>query len=130
VGASGGPGERPWDVFVCHASEDKAEFVEPLVRALEARDLRVWYDRFEIRLGDDFRRRMEEGLTGSRFGVVVVSPSFFKYWPQQELSVLHVLESLDDEKHILPVVRELAWDALVKRAPFLALLPFPWVARS
>jgi tetratricopeptide (TPR) repeat protein len=76
------------DVFICHASEDKARFVEPLLAALVGHGLRVWYDRFEIGLGDDVRAKMNEGLRGSRFGVVLVSPSSFKFWPQAELGAL------------------------------------------
>ncbi|HYC91626.1 MAG TPA: hypothetical protein VEO54_20570 [Thermoanaerobaculia bacterium] len=33
-----------YDVFVSHASEDKARFVDSFVAALEARGLKVWYD--------------------------------------------------------------------------------------
>jgi tetratricopeptide (TPR) repeat protein len=73
------------DVFICHASEDKARFVEPLLAALVGHGLTVWYDRFEIGLGDDVRAKMNEGLRGSRFGVVLVSPSSSKFWPQAEL---------------------------------------------
>ena len=43
-----------YDVFVSHASEDKSTFVEPLVQALRACGLTVWYDVKPIRLGDDF----------------------------------------------------------------------------
>ena len=50
------------DVFLSHASEDKAEFVDPLRQALQARGLRVWYDAHQIRMGDDFRKKMDEGL--------------------------------------------------------------------
>ena len=86
--------EPEFDVFVCHASEDKAELVAPLVDALKAQGVKVWYDADQIRLGDDFRLSMEKGLTRSRYGVVVVSPSFKKYWPQAELSVMFSLEAM------------------------------------
>src|SRR5262249_41754830 len=43
-------GSRPetaeWDVFICHAGEDKADVVDPLAHALTKRGLRVWYDRW------------------------------------------------------------------------------------
>ncbi len=41
-----------YDVFVSHASEDKDDLVRPLVRALEAANVAVWYDESELRLGD------------------------------------------------------------------------------
>jgi hypothetical protein len=82
------PGRYQYDLFVSHASEDKAEVVEPLVAALEERRLRIWYDRQQIKLGDDFIQAINRGLATSRFGVVVLSPSFVKRWPQAELSAL------------------------------------------
>ncbi|MEM6797405.1 MAG: toll/interleukin-1 receptor domain-containing protein, partial [Acidobacteriota bacterium] len=77
-----------FDVFISHASEDKDDFVRPLVDALKARGLKVWYDEDQILLGDDFRAKMDQGLALARFGVVVLSPSFKKYWPESELSAL------------------------------------------
>ncbi len=113
-------GPDGYDVFLSHASEDKAAFVEPLYLELTHRRLSVWYDRVEIKLGDDLRRRMEEGLMKSRFGVVILSPNFLKYWPQRELSVLQNFESTDDTKRILPVVLGMEKDEFVQRFPSMA----------
>ncbi len=66
------------DVFVGHASDDKTAFVRDLVAALKANPLNVWCDEHEIGLGDDVRKKMDEGLRTSRFGVVIVSPNFSK----------------------------------------------------
>ena len=92
-----------YDLFISHAREDKAAFVEPLVQALEDRGLKVWYDAWEIRLGDDFRRKMDEGLAGCRFGVVVLSPSYGRYWTEAELSALMNQERVFGSKRILPI---------------------------
>ena len=88
--------------------------------ALEDRGLRVWYDTREITLGDDFRRMMEEGLSSSHFGVVVVSPNFRKYWPEAELSALFTQERVFDEKRILPVVHAMTAREVVATWPLLA----------
>ena len=109
-----------YDVFVSHASEDKARFVDSFVAALEARGLRVWYDSNEIRLGDDFRRRMDDGLSRSRFGVVVLSPNFFKYWPEAELSALFNQEATFGRVCILPVRLDLDHATMTTRSPLLA----------
>src|SRR5207247_801295 len=92
-----------WDVFISHASEDKAAVADPLFRALEDAGLKVWYDRVELGLGDSLRKKIDEGLAHSRFGIVILSPPFFaKHWPQQELNGLAQRE-VDGEKVILPV---------------------------
>lgn len=117
---SGAAAPYEFDVFVSHASEDKARFVEPLIAALRERGLRVWYDAHEIRLGDDFRLKMDEGLSRSRFGVVVLSPRFFKYWPEAELSALFNQERTFDQTRILPVRCDLDRVTLTQRSPLLA----------
>lgn len=68
---------RTFDVFISHASEDKADVVRPLAEALKAGGLSVWYDEFELRIGDSLRRKIDRGLAGSRFGIVVLSKAFF-----------------------------------------------------
>jgi hypothetical protein len=92
-----------WDVFICHASEDKDSFVRPLAEALRAEGLRVWYDEFTLRVGDGLRRSIDKGLASSKFGAVVISPSFFaKEWPQRELDGL-VAKEIGERRIILPV---------------------------
>lgn len=94
---------KEWDVFICHASEDKDGIVRPLARALVEEGLRVWYDEFTLTLGDHLRRSIDKGLALSRYGVVVLSPNFFaKEWPQTELDGLTARER-DGVKVILPV---------------------------
>jgi hypothetical protein len=80
---------RKFDVFISHASEDKDEVVRPLAYALQASGLGVWYDEFELRIGDSLRRKIDRGLVSSRFGVVVLSKAFFgRGWPEYELDGL------------------------------------------
>ena len=44
-----------YDVFISHASEDKDAVVRPLANALKNRGVTVWYDEFEMRIGDSLR---------------------------------------------------------------------------
>jgi hypothetical protein len=111
---------KNWDVFISHASEDKESFVQPLVAALEAEGIQVWYDRSTLTLGDSLRRKIDEGLLNSRFGVVVLSKSFFaKEWPQKELDGLVALED-GREKVILPVWHEVTRSDVARYSPLLA----------
>ena len=114
------PGVRLFDVFICHASEDKQRFADDLDVALRERGLTCWYDSREIRVGDDFRRKMDEGLGGARFGVVIVSSHFFKYWPEAELSALFNQEATFDQTRIFPIVLDLDRTTLTTRLPLLA----------
>jgi hypothetical protein len=109
-----------WDLFICHASEDKAEIVRPLADALVKLGYRVWYDDFELRIGDSLRRSIDKGLIGSRYGLVVLSPSFFnKDFPQTELDGLAARER-EGKKVILPVWHHVDEQYVKKYSPTLA----------
>lgn len=92
-----------WDLFISHASEDKDEIVRPLANKFSDRNVRVWYDEFELRIGDSLRESIENGLRHSRYGLVVLSPHFFeKKWPKRELDGLFTLET-SSRNRILPI---------------------------
>ena len=40
------------DIFISHASEDKDALARPLAEELERRGWAVWFDTFELLLGD------------------------------------------------------------------------------
>lgn len=92
-----------YDFFISHASEDKDSFVRPLANALAAQGLKIWYDEFSLKIGDSLRRSIDYGLGNSKYGIVVLSKSFFsKQWTQYELDAL-VNRSMSGNKVILPI---------------------------
>ena len=109
-----------YDFFISHASEDKDGFVRGLAEALRARNVRVWYDEFTLKVGDSLRRSIDRGLAESRFGVVIVSKHFFgKEWPQKELDALFSQEA-SGKTRILPIWHEISKDEVVEYSPLLA----------
>ena len=117
---SGVSGARVCDVFIAHASEDKDDVARPLADALTAAGLSVWYDEFALRLGDSIRRSIDQGVGQSRFGVVVLSKSFFeKGWPQYELDGL-VTRAVSDEQVLLPIWHEVTKQEVIGYSPSLA----------
>jgi hypothetical protein len=81
--------ENRWDFFVSHAGPDKETVARPLAAALTQRDQRVWFDRSEVRVGDDLAEVIERGIAGSLFGVIVLSEHFFgRRWTEAELDAL------------------------------------------
>jgi TIR domain-containing protein len=109
------------DLFISHASEDKDEVARPLAAALKARGWRVWLDELVLTVGDSLNGRIEAALAHSRFGVVVLSPTFFsKSWPVRELAGLAAREAATGDKVILPVWHNVDYAYLVNKAPMLA----------
>ncbi|MBI5205575.1 MAG: toll/interleukin-1 receptor domain-containing protein [Nitrospirae bacterium] len=112
--------EKPWDIFISHASEDKDTLVRPVAHALSAFGARVWYDEFTLDVGDSLSCSIDHGLSQSRFGLIVLSPSFFaKAWPEYELRGLTAKE-LGREKVILPIWHNVSREEVLKYSPPLA----------
>ena len=109
-----------YDVFISHASEDKDDVVRPLAKALLDRGLRVWYDEFELRIGDSLRRKIDVGLSKSRFGVVVLSRSFIrKGWANYELDGI-ITKAVSGEQVMLPIWHNITKQEIVDYSPSLA----------
>jgi len=111
---------REYDVFISHASEDKDAVVRPLANALRNGGLRVWFDEFELRIGDSLRRKIDLGLAKSRFGVVVLSRAFFgKGWTNYELDGI-VTRAVSGEQVVLPIWHGITKQEVIGYSPSLA----------
>ncbi len=114
------PKDIGYDAFISHASEDKKTLVRPLATAIQKMGFRVWFDEFELRIGDSLRQSIDRGLVNSRYGIVILSPAFFsKNWPQYELNGLTARE-LEGHKVILPVWHNVTRQDVVSFSPSLA----------
>lgn len=112
--------EVGYDAFISHASEDKSDLVRPLAGELSDRGFRIWYDEFELNVGDSLRESIDRGLVNSRYGIVVLSPAFFgKDWPQYELNGL-TARDVDGRKVILPIWHDVDKKDVLSYSPTLA----------
>lgn len=109
-----------YDVFISHASEDKDSVVRPLAQALVAQGLKVWYDEFELKIGDSLRRKIDRGLAMSRFGIVVLSPAFIKKgWTNYELDGI-ISKANTGEQVMLPIWHGITKKEVLEYSPSLA----------
>jgi hypothetical protein len=109
-----------WDVFISHASEDKESIARPLANLLAQAGLTVWLDENELELGDDLGSKIDNGLSESRYGVVILSKAFFlKNWTQRELNGLVARESAS-QKVVLPIWHEVDHTFVARYSPTLA----------
>jgi hypothetical protein len=114
------PEGREHDVFISHASEDKDQIVRPLSVALVNEGLDVWYDEFELRIGDSLRQKIDRGLAKSRVGLVVLSKSFIsKGWTNYELDGI-VTRAVTGEQILLPIWHGITKQEVVAYSPSLA----------
>lgn len=76
-----------YDVFVSYSHKD-ALFVQRLVGALEAQGIKAWYDSGELRVGEQFMRKIGDALEQSRYFLLVISPDYLaSQWTSFELGV-------------------------------------------
>lgn len=112
--------ERKYDVFISHATEDKNEVVRPLANALKELGLVVWFDEFELKIGDSLRRKIDKGLANSRFGIVVLSRSFIKKgWTNYELDGI-ISKSVSGEQIVLPIWHNITKQEVLDYSPSMA----------
>lgn len=113
-------GGQTWDVFISHASEDKDAVARPLRDALTRLGITVWLDEAQMRIGHSLRRKIDDGIRSSRFGVVVLSEEFFrKGWTNHELDGL-VTRTVAGEQSLLPIWHDLSADQVRAYSPSLA----------
>lgn len=111
------------DVFISHASADKEAVARPLAVELIGRGFSVWFDEFELRVGDSLRGKIDEGLASSSFGIVVLSREFFhtgRTWPRRELDGLTAREDAGGRSLILPIWHDISREEVAKFSPTLA----------
>ncbi len=75
---------KTFDIFLSYRSTDK-KAAENLRNALEARGIRVWLDKDQIRPGDLFAEALETGLATSRaVGLLLTPDSLSSNWVKNE----------------------------------------------
>jgi hypothetical protein len=93
-----------YDIFLSHASEEKEKFVDELYNGLKKANFTVWYDKYEIRWGDNLRTKITEGLNNSEYGMVVISKNYFashKEWTFMEF------EKILTSNKIMPILYDI-----------------------
>jgi len=112
--------QKNYDFFISHATEDKESFVTPLAELLVKNGCTVWFDIFQLKIGDSLRKKIDEGLKSSKYGIVILSRDFFrKNWTDYELNGL-VAREMNGVKVILPIWHNVTRDEVLSFSPSLA----------
>ncbi|MGG1672481.1 toll/interleukin-1 receptor domain-containing protein, partial [Paenibacillus sp. NRS-1783] len=80
--------KRELNVFLSHSSKDK-KFVDSIFNELQLREIRAWYDKYEIQPGDSIVDKINEGLSKSDIGIICISKNFLNSpsgWTKSELN--------------------------------------------
>lgn len=126
--------DDPKDAFLCHNKADKA-WVEKLGERLEAetidgvptsRKLSVFFDDWDIDIGESVINRMDQGLKAGRYLAAIMSPEFFKSgWANIEWSHIVAEDPWGFKKKLIPILlRDISLDGserITLPAPFKIL---------
>jgi hypothetical protein len=113
--------KEEYDVFISHASEDKKGFVNEFVHELSNLGIKVWYDEQNIKWGDQIREEIDKGLSKSKFGIVIISPSYIadgKYWTKTEFNGLFQLDRYKG-KMLLPIFHKITETEVMSYSPMI-----------
>lgn len=103
VPAASGQMDRP-TVFLSHSSKDKP-FVSRLATDLKSKGVPVWFDQWELKVGDSLSERIERGISQSGWLAIVVSKnSSNSDWVQKELRAAQARELRDKSVFVLPII--------------------------
>lgn len=112
--------KHDYDAFISHAVEDKIPIANELCAKLERAGLRVWYSGKELGIGDSIEKTIENGLHRSRYGIVILSPTYLaKNWTIREFYTL-LAKEIEQQKVILPVLYNVTPDDLRKKDLLMA----------
>ena len=112
------PTDYKYDVFISHAFEDKKSIARPLNDALKKKGVSVWFDENKLKWGQSLRRGIDEGLTESRFGIVIISPTILtreKGWFLKELDALFTREVSTGQTVLLPLLHEISYEEIIQK---------------
>jgi len=112
---------KEYDAFLCHASEDKDAIVRPFAEAMVKQGLKPWFDKAEVGWGDSLVKKINYGLSRSKFVVVFVSPAFLgkKKWSDREFNAAVSME-VNGKTVVLPLLCGVAHDQIQQRYPVIS----------
>jgi hypothetical protein len=99
-------GRRRRAAFISYSSTDAA-FAHRLAQDLKKANVNIWFDRWEIKVGDSISEKIEAGLRDSDYLIIVLSPrSVNSSWVRQELNAAHIKELEARKVVVLPALIE------------------------
>jgi RNA-directed DNA polymerase len=97
-------GADDYDIFISHASEDRAAIARPIFEACEQLKLKAFLDEEHIAWGETFTKKINMALGAARTVLAVISStSVAKEWPLTEVNTALTLE-VSGDKTVVPLI--------------------------
>jgi hypothetical protein len=90
-------------IFLSHTSIDKP-FVEKLAKDLNHFGINVWYDKYEIKVGESILWKIDEGIRDSEYlGIVISKEAFKSEWVKTEITTAWQKQVQKKGNFVLPI---------------------------
>lgn len=107
-----------YDLFLCHAWDDRKGVAKELYEKLTARGISVWFSEKNLQLGTTMLREIDKGLAKSYAGIVLVTPAFLKRIENEGVAEKE-LSALLAKDLLVPIVHDTTYEALRDISPLL-----------
>lgn len=95
---------QEYDIFICHASEDKDNVAIPISEACEKIGIHAFIDKKYIKWGDSLTGKINHALGRSKYVLAILSEnSVDKTWPSKEINAA-IARELAGKQIILPLI--------------------------
>lgn len=90
--------------FLSHTSIDKP-FIEKLANDLRQVGVNVWFDKWEIKISESLTWKIEEGIRGNEYLIIVLSPeAISSEWVKSELGAAWAKQMQQKRVVVLPIL--------------------------
>ncbi len=90
-------------IFLSYSSIDKP-FVEKLAKDLDRLGINVWYDNYEIKVGDSILWKVDEGIREAEYlGIVISKEAWESEWVTTEISAAWQKQVKQKRNFVLPI---------------------------
>jgi len=98
--------QRQLKAFISYSHRD-SEFVDKLITSLIESEIQIWFDRWEIKVGDSIIEKIANGINENDTLIVILSQSSVSSnWVKKELNSALIKQLNENEVTILPVLIE------------------------
>jgi hypothetical protein len=107
--------------FISHDSRDKDILVRKLAEKLVSLNCPVWYDEYSLKIGDNLREKIEDGIKEAPYCILILSKNFLSNvkWAKSEFETIFIKELHEKKEIIIPVWHEISEDDLYEYCPKL-----------
>ncbi len=117
--------ERRMDIFafISHDSRDKDRIAEPLALGLNKKLHPTWFDKYSLKVGDNLRESIEEGIRNARKCIIIVTPNFLSNpgWTKVEFNAIFTKTLMEGNKNlVLPIWSGVTPQEVYEYSPTLA----------